>query len=81
MIEVKLLSFGIAKDILGARNLKVELPQRASVADLRRSLIRDYPDFERLSSLKFAVKEDYVDDDFILSPLDEVIIIPPVSGG
>ena len=34
-----------------------------------------------LNTLSFAVNEEYRADDFVLSEDDEVVIIPPVSGG
>ena len=40
-----------------------------------------YPEFEKLKSLKFAVNEDYQEDGYRLKENDEVVIIPPVSGG
>ena len=41
----------------------------------------DYPEFEKLRSFTIAVNAEYRSDDFVLSAQDEVVIIPPVSGG
>ena len=41
----------------------------------------EFPDFEKLRSLVIAVNEEYQEDGFILSEKDEIVIIPPVSGG
>ena len=46
------------------------------VADVER-----YPEFAKLKSLSFAVGENYQDDSYALHENDEVVIIPPVSGG
>lgn len=80
-MKLKIIAFGIAKEILAASTLRLEVQQGSSIAVLKAELIGKYPDLEKLRSLKFAVNEDYQTDDFILSENDEVVIIPPVSGG
>lgn len=80
-MKISLLAFGIAKDILHTRKLELELNQGATVAMLRQRLLSQYPEFEKLKSLSFAVGEDYCGEDHSLRNGDEVAIIPPVSGG
>jgi len=80
-MEIKILAFGIAKDILGHRKISMDLPERSTVADLRAQLTNQFPSFDKLRSLRFALEQEYVADDQPLRPQDEVIIIPPVSGG
>ena len=80
-MKLKIVAFGIAKEILSGSKLELELSDGNSIADLKTTLIQQYPDLEKLRSLKFAVNEDYQPDDFSLSENDEVVIIPPVSGG
>jgi len=43
--------------------------------------MKEYPEFEKLRHLALAVNSEYVQDDLIISENDEVVIIPPVSGG
>lgn len=80
-MQIKVLAFGIAKEILGNRQLSLELPEAASVQDLKDHLVQQFPDFEKLRSLSIAVNQNYVEDSRSLHPQDEVVIIPPVSGG
>ena len=80
-MEIKVLAFGIAKDILKSSILNIDLKSAATIADLKSRLIEQYPDFQKLASLSIAVNCDYVDDYQILKPNDEIVIIPPVSGG
>ena len=40
-----------------------------------------YPDFTKLRSFSIAVNEEYQNDDFVLNSNDEIVILPPVSGG
>jgi molybdopterin converting factor small subunit len=80
-MKINILAFGIAKDILGDSSLSLTLEDGASIASLREELLRKFVDFEKLKSLKFAVNESYKNDDYVLHQGDEVVIIPPVSGG
>ncbi len=80
-MEIEVLAFGIAKDIIGSRQLLLAIPEHSTVADLRHTLQQKYPSFSKLASLKFAVEEEYVDDQTALNNRDQVVIIPPVSGG
>jgi molybdopterin converting factor subunit 1 len=80
-MKINLVAYGIAKEILGGSEIQLETPEGSSLQELKQVLIKKYPDFEKLKSLRFAVNEDYQDDDFLVSERDVVVIIPPVSGG
>ena len=80
-MEIQITAFGIAKDILSANKLTYQVNEGLSVHDLKARLLDEYEDFSKLSSLRFAVNEEYVEDSFILREGDDVILIPPVSGG
>lgn len=80
-MQVRILAFGIARDILGGSQMTVELPSQANVAQLKEKLCDQYPDFQRLASLSIAVNTAYADDNQLIKPEDELVIIPPVSGG
>lgn len=79
-MKVRITAFGIAKDIVGGKHLELEV-KGTDLSELRQALISQYPDFGKLASLKFAVNTNYVDDSFQLKENDEVVLIPPVSGG
>jgi molybdopterin converting factor subunit 1 len=80
-MTINILAFGIAKDIINGSTLGLEIQNGTTVADLKIELIAQFPDFEKLRSLVIAVNEEYQEDGFILSEKDEIVIIPPVSGG
>ncbi len=80
-MKIAITAFGIAKDILQQKQIELNCSESASVGDVRAQLIQNFPDFEKLASLKFAVNTEYVADDYELSANDEVVLIPPVSGG
>ena len=80
---MKVLLFGIAKDIIGASvfEMPVQSKQPATVLELKHVLVGLFPDFGKLSSFAIAVNSEYADDTVSLSISDEIAIIPPVSGG
>ncbi|MDH3649821.1 MAG: MoaD/ThiS family protein [Saprospiraceae bacterium] len=80
-MEIKLLAFGIARDILHQQEMTMDLNGISSVADVKRFLVAKYPDFEKLKSFSLAVNCNYVADDQLVKDGDEIVIIPPVSGG
>ena len=80
-MNINILAFGIAKDIINGSMLGMEIQDGMTVGDLKVKLISQFPDFEKLRSLAIAVNEEYQEDDFVLSEKDEIVIIPPVSGG
>ena len=77
---MKVLMFGIAREIAGAQLIEVDQTVR-NVSELKRAMIDLYPELKDLASLKFAVNHAYVADDHAISEDDEIAIIPPVSGG
>lgn len=59
----------------------MKVAEGISVGEVKDLLVSKYPDFEKLLSLRLAVNESYVEDDHVVMEEDEVVIIPPVSGG
>jgi len=80
-MKISVLAFGIAKEIIGQLEVTLQLPDDATVADLKTHLINHYPDFRKLASLRVAVNTEYADDTQPLQTNDEIVLIPPVSGG
>lgn len=80
-MQITILAFGIAKDIIGGSSLNLELPSGSTIHSLKSLLSREFPDFERLASLSVAVNTEYATDEQVLSEQDEIVLIPPVSGG
>lgn len=80
-MQLTVVGFGIAKDILGSNSVDLEVPEVFSVADLKARLFARYPAFEKLRSLAIAVNSEYARDDLTLQVQDDIVLIPPVSGG
>ena len=80
-MTLRITAFGVARDILGARLLPFETPDNVTVGELKRRLTEQYPALNRLKSLYIAVNAEYGDEDLVLAEQDEIVLIPPVSGG
>lgn len=80
-MNINILAFGIAKDIINGSTLNIEIKDGITVGQLKSQLVEQYPDFEKLRQLNIGVNQEYQKDDFVLSEKDEIVIIPPVSGG
>jgi len=80
---MKILLFGIAKDIVGDSTLQIDKDDNSpkNVGALKQYVAEAYPKFDALSSLAVAVNSAYAEDDVILQSTDEIALIPPVSGG
>ena len=80
-MNIKILAFGIAKDIFGAPSVDLILQGAPTVAALKDKLEERYPRLKSISSYVIAVNNEYAADPLPLKADDEIAIIPPVSGG
>lgn len=78
---ISILSFGVAKDIVGQQNMRFEFEGELTVGTLRERLFDNFPDLKRLKKLAIALNDEYVSEEVIIKENDEIILIPPVSGG
>ena len=80
-MKIKILAFGITRDILGGSTVEMQIPATASVADLRAALYAEYPALQKLNNLAIALNTEYASEEQTITEKDEVVLIPPVSGG
>lgn len=81
-MKVTVQLFARARDLAGTSRVDLDVPATASVADLKQSLARRFPQVSPLvANLLVAVENDYADDETILKADANVACFPPVSGG
>lgn len=80
-MEINIVSYGIARDIIGGSRYKMDFKNDTSVGQILNELRELFPKFNQLTSLLIAVNDEYADTNYIIKPDDEIVIIPPVSGG
>src|SRR5579864_6174917 len=81
-MRVRILFFGILKEMVGKSVDLIDLPEGASVRDALARYESQIPRLkESLPSLALAVNQQYAGPDTPLRESDEVALLPPVSGG
>lgn len=82
LINVTVKLFAAYQEAYGVPELVLELPAGATVAEVRDRLIQEHPELERWRDLtRFGVNLQFVEPETVLQSGDEVVLIPPVSGG
>jgi len=84
-MHVKLLCFGVLRDLLLLATEEIEVPDGSTVADLLRILEQrtsnSSMDAKVWQSLAVAVNREYSSAGAVLRDGDELALLPPVSGG
>jgi molybdopterin synthase catalytic subunit len=81
-VRIRVRLFAIQRELVGTRELALELPSGASIDDAWGVLVERHPVLAPgRSSVRFARNASYVAASTALEDGDELAIIPPVSGG
>ena len=85
-IRVRIEFFGPAKELAGKEVVETCFARVddgvTTVARLRKHVFKVYPRLAPFGNLlRFAIKDEFVSDDRIVTEGDVVSVIPPVSGG
>jgi molybdopterin synthase sulfur carrier subunit len=81
-IKVKVKLFAAYQQVFGKEELELELTEPTSVINVLDSLIQEKPQLEPWRNLtRFGVNLKFVAPDTLLQDKDEMVLIPPVSGG
>lgn len=82
LMQVRILFFGILKDLAGRASDFITVPEGATLADVLQHYETRIPELKGLlPSLAMSVNQEYTDPDMTLHANDEVALLPPVSGG
>lgn len=80
--QVIVLFFATLRDKVGAREVNLELPSDAKVADLKSLLINRYPQLAgALESVIVSINHEFAFEEDPVPVGAEVALFPPVSGG
>lgn len=84
-IALKVKSFAILKDIIGTQQITLQLPRKeggTTVADLRIRILELYPEIStQRIAMGIAVNAAMANDKSVINDLDEIALLPPISGG
>jgi molybdopterin synthase sulfur carrier subunit len=79
-VTVKL--FAAYQEAYGVPELVLEFPPQTPVSAVLDTLSTQHPELEQWRNLtRFGINLQFVEPDTVLQKGDEVVLIPPVSGG
>ena len=81
-IQITVKLFAAYQEAYGVPEMVLEFPKGTSVIQVCDSLISTHPELNQWRELtRFGVNFNFVEPDTPLQDGDEVVLIPPVSGG
>ena len=81
-IEVKVKLFAIYQEAFNKSELALKLAPETTVGAVLQSLLEQKPNLAQWQEVtRFGVNLQFVDANTVLQDGDEVVLIPPVSGG
>jgi molybdopterin synthase sulfur carrier subunit len=79
-VTVKL--FAAYQEAYGLSEITLAFPSAIPVREVLEKILQDHPELEQWRNLtRFGVNLQFVDSDALVRDGDEVVLIPPVSGG
>jgi molybdopterin synthase sulfur carrier subunit len=82
VITVTIKLFAAYQEAYGVSELILKFPPQTPVAAVLERLISEHPELEPWRDLtRFGVNLQFVEPNTILQDGDEMVLIPPVSGG
>ena len=82
MMTVRVLFFSVLRDLTGAEEMEIDVPEGALLGGLMEGLFERWPRLREWdASLLLAVDHDYVGREVVLTGGCEVAVMPPVQGG
>jgi molybdopterin synthase sulfur carrier subunit len=81
-MKARVQMFAVARQLSGREAVELNLPDAATLADLRAALAVEVPPLKHLMPhLMFAINTEYASDEAIIPGGADIACIPPVSGG
>lgn len=82
IIKVTVKLFAAYQEAYGVPELILEFPPQTPVVAVLERLISEHPQLNQWRKLtRFGINLDFVKPETLLQDGDEVVLIPPVSGG
>lgn len=81
-MRIRVLFFGVLRDLTGQRECDIEMAEGATAAGLFDSFAARFPTLEQArKSITIARNHEFADPSTPLADGDEIALLPPVSGG
>ena len=81
-MQIRVLFFGMLKDLAGRGSDSLNLPEGSTIADVLNLYQERIPDLKAFSaSIAMSLNQEYAGPEARLQSGDEIALLPPVSGG
>ena len=81
-MKIRVQFYAQLRDLIGVRELELELPEGATVRDLLQQLYAQQPALRAHDkSILMGAGLEFVDRNYGLNPGEEIAVMPPVQGG
>ncbi len=81
-ITITIKLFAAYQEAYGVPELILEFPPKTTVLAVLERLLSEHPELKHWRDLtRFGINLEFVEPDTIIHDGDEVVLIPPVSGG
>ncbi len=81
-ISITIKLFAAYQEVYNTPELKLDFPDRTTIGEILDYLLEKKPELEKLRDVtRFGVNLEFVEADTLLKDGDEIVFIPPVSGG
>jgi MoaD family protein len=81
-MKVRAQFYAQLRDLIGSREMDVDLPEGATVGDLLDQIYAQQPDLRSHDrSILIGAGVEFVDRNYKLKPGEEISVMPPVQGG
>jgi len=79
-LSIKL--FASLRQVMSSDEIKIDIDNEITVSQMKKIVFETFPNLKK-SSIQFfvAVNHKYATDSVVIDAMDEVALIPPVSGG
>ncbi len=82
LVTVTVKLFAAYQEAYGVPELVLKFPPQTPVSTVLNTLITQHPELEQWRNLtRFGINLEFVEPDAVVQDGDEVVLIPPVSGG
>jgi len=82
VIKIKVKLFAIYQEAFETSELDLVLPKQTKISHVLDSLIKEKPYLAKWQEVtRFGLNLKFVEADTLLQDGDEIVLIPPVSGG
>ena len=82
LINVTVKLFAVYQEVYGTSELKITFSKPTTVGDTLDYLLQEKPELEKFRNVtRFGVNLQFVAADTVINDGDEIVLIPPVSGG